>query len=164
MESWDANGIMPRYFTLRESEQLLPEVERALREAVFQKAEYQSAEQELRGSNRRIRMDGGSQVNRGAYLALRARRDASAAALKEALERIERMGVLVKDLDVGLIDFLTHYHGREVCLCWKLGEERIAFWHDTEEGFRGRKPIDEEFLSGHQGDNSQSDSGNDTLN
>jgi hypothetical protein len=150
---------MPRYFTLRESEQLLPEVERALRDAVFHKAAYQKAEQELRENNRRIRMDGGSQVNRGAYLAVRARRDTSTAALKEALERIDRLGVLIKDLDIGLIDFLTRYHGREVCLCWKLGEERIAFWHDTEEGFRGRKPIDEEFLAGHAGDSGPGDDG-----
>jgi hypothetical protein len=62
------------------------------------------------------------------------------------------MGVLVKDLDIGLIDFLTHYQGREVCLCWKLGEERIRFWHGTGEGFAGRKPIDGEFLENHRGD------------
>jgi hypothetical protein len=143
---------MPRYFTLRESEQLLPEVERALRDALLHKGEYQKAEQELRGNNQRIRMAGGSQVNRGAYLALRARRDTSAAALKEALERIEQLGALVKDLDIGLIDFLTRYHGREVCLCWRLGEDGIRFWHGTEEGFGGRKAIDEEFLKSHQGE------------
>ena len=49
------------------------------------------------------------------------------------------------------IDFLTLYHGREVCLCWKLGEDRIRFWHGMEEGFRGRKAIDEEFLENHAG-------------
>ena len=83
---------------------------------------------------------------------MRARRDTSAAALKSAFERIQRTGALVKDLDIGLIDFLAIYQGREVCLCWKLGEDRIAFWHGTEEGFRGRKPIDEEFLRGHRGE------------
>jgi len=143
---------MPRYFTLRESEQLLPEVERALRDALFHKSEYHKVEQEFRAGNQRIRMDGGSQENRGAYIALRARRDTSAAALKDALDRIEQMGVLVKDLDIGLIDFLTRYHGREVCLCWKLGEGKIEFWHGTEEGFRGRKPIDDDFLKSHQGE------------
>jgi hypothetical protein len=65
---------------------------------------------------------------------------------------MEDMGVLVKDLDIGLIDFLTRYHGREVCLCWKLGEDRIAFWHGMEEGFRGRKAIDQEFVRNHRGD------------
>lgn len=143
---------MPRYFTLAESEQLLPEVERALRDALFHKSEYQKADGELDSNTERIRMSGGSNVNRGAHLAARALRDASAAALKEALERIEQLGALVKDLDIGLIDFLAQYQGREVCLCWKLGEDRIRFWHGAEEGFRGRKPIDDEFLQGHRGD------------
>jgi hypothetical protein len=143
---------MPRYFTLGESEKLLPKVERALRDAVFHKAEYQRADQELDSSIRHIRTSGGAQVNRGEYLASRARRDTSAAALKEALEKIEQTGALVKDLDTGLIDFLSMYRGQEVCLCWKLGEDSIQFWHGTDEGFRGRKPIDEDFVKKHRGE------------
>lgn len=140
---------MPRYFTLAECETLLPQVERALRDAVSHRTEYQKADKELELSAKHIRVSGGARVNRGAYLATRARRDTSAAALKEALERIEQTGALVKDLDIGLIDFLSRYRGREVCLCWKLGEDRIRFWHGTEEGFRGRKPIDDDFLHAH---------------
>src|SRR5438132_1534337 len=125
---------MARYFTLTEAEQMLPEVDQVLRDALFHKAEYQAADAELNRNTQRIRMAGGSRVNPGPLLAMRARRDTSAAALKDIFERIEKMGVLVKDLDVGLIDFLTRYHDREVCLCWKLGEDRIRFWHTTEEG------------------------------
>jgi hypothetical protein len=143
---------MPRYFTLAEAERMLPEVDQALRDALYQKSEYQAAEEELNRYTQRIRMAGGSRVHPGPFLATRARRDTSAAALKEIFERVEEMGVLVKDLDIGLIDFLTRYHGREVCLCWKLGETGIAFWHGTEEGFRGRKAIDDEFLRNHRGD------------
>ena len=143
---------MPQYFTLSESEKLLPVVESALRAAILHKAEYQKANQDLEDGSRRIRMSGGSQVNRGEFLSTRVRRDGSAAALKAALEQIEETGALVKDLDTGLIDFLTRYHGREVCLCWRLGEDRIRFWHGTDEGFRGRKPIDEEFVKSHRGD------------
>jgi len=141
--------VMPRYFTLAESQRLLPEVERALRDALFHKAEYQKADEELDSNTERIRMSGGANVDRGAHLAVRARRDTSAAALKEALARVEQTGAVVKDLDIGLIDFLAQYQGRDVYLCWKLGEERIAWWHGIEEGFRGRKPIDEEFLKGN---------------
>jgi len=143
---------MPKYFTLSECQRLLPQVERALRDAVLHKAEYEKADHELDGTMAHIRASGGARVNRGAWLAVRARRDTSAAALKEALEQIEQAGALVKDLDIGLIDFLCLYQGREVCLCWKLGEEAIRFWHGTEEGFRGRKPIDEAFLKDHRGD------------
>lgn len=131
---------------------MLPEVERLLRDALFQKTEYQAAEDEFNRTTQRIRMAGGSRVSPGSFLALRARRDTGAAALKHSFERLEEMGVLIKDLDIGLIDFLTRYHGREVCLCWKLGEDRIRFWHGMEEGFRGRKEIDQEFLQNHRGD------------
>lgn len=143
---------MPRHFTLTEAERMLPEVDRALRDALFHKAEYQTADAELNATMQGIRMAGGSRVNPGPILATRARRDASTAALRGIFEEIEKMGVLVKDLDIGLIDFLTLYQGREVCLCWKLGEERIRFWHGTEEGFAGRKPIDDQFLENHRGD------------
>lgn len=131
---------------------MLPEVERLLRDALFQKTEYQAADEEFNRTTQRIRMAGGSRVSPGPFLALRARRDTNAAALKDSFERLEEMGVLIKDLDIGLIDFLTRYHGREVCLCWKLGEDRIRFWHGVEEGFRGRKEIDQEFLQNHRGD------------
>ena len=143
---------MPRHFTVTEAERMLPEVDRALRDALFHKAEYQAAEAELNATMQGIRMAGGSRVNPGPILATRARRDASTGALREVFEKIEQMGVLVKDLDIGLIDFLSHYQGREVCLCWKLGEERIRFWHGMDEGFAGRKPIDDEFLENHRGD------------
>jgi hypothetical protein len=143
---------MPRHFRLAEAEQMLPEVEQALRDALFHKSEYQAAEEELNQSTQRIRMAGGSRVNPVPILAARTRRDNSANALREIFEHVEEMGVLIKDLDIGLIDFLTHYHGREVCLCWKLGEDRIRFWHGADEGFRGRKPIDDEFMQNHRGD------------
>src|SRR4051812_37686892 len=143
---------MPRHFTLTDAERLLPEVDRALRDALFHKSEYQSADGELNAAMQQIRMAGGSRVNPAPILAMRARRDTSAAALREIFERIEQMGVLIKDLDIGLIDFLTRYQGREVCLCWKLGEDRIRFWHGVEDGFAGRKAIDDEFIENHRGD------------
>ena len=73
---------MPRHFTLTEAERMLPEVDRALRDALFHKAEYQSAEDALNATMQGIRMAGGSRVNPGQILATRARRDASAGALR----------------------------------------------------------------------------------
>jgi hypothetical protein len=72
--------------------------------------------------------------------------------VQRSLQAVNELGVLVKDLDIGLIDFLTRYHDRDVCLCWRLGEDRIRFWHGTEDGFRGRRRIDEEFLANHSAD------------
>lgn len=143
---------MPRYFTLAEAEQALPEVEKALRDILFHRAEYQKANQEMEANTKRIRMSGGSRVDPGAHLAMRARRDTSAAALKDAADRVEQAGAMIKDLDTGLIDFLSRYQGQAVCLCWKLGEDKIRFWHSLEEGFRGRKPIDDDFMENHRGE------------
>ncbi len=152
---------MPRYFTLTEAERMLPRVERALRDALFQKSEYEAADRQLNQAMEKIRMAGGSRVNPGPLLAIRARRDSNARALKETFESIEEIGVLVKDLEIGLIDFITRYRGRDVCLCWKLGEEGITQWHGMEEGFRGRKPIDAEFRAKHRARNEGDDDNGD---
>ncbi|MGH9593530.1 MAG: DUF2203 domain-containing protein [Bryobacteraceae bacterium] len=138
-----------RYFTLAEAERALPAVERLLRDALFQKAEYQRAHAALEETAQRVRMSGGSRVDPRAMQALRTSRDSSLAAVQRVLEEIEEAGALVKDLDIGLLDFMTRYRDRDVCLCWKLGEDGIRFWHGEEEGFRGRKPIDQEFLANH---------------
>ena len=52
------------------------------------------------------------------------------------------MGILVKDIDKGLIDFLSIRDGQEVYLCWKHGEDELSFWHDVNKGYGGRQPID----------------------
>jgi hypothetical protein len=142
---------VPRYFTLPQAESLLPEVEGFLRDALFHKSEAQKAHREIEETSDRIRMSGGMRINPGQLLAVRARRDSSVAALKEALDRIEEAGAQVKDLDIGLIDFLSRFQDRDVCLCWKLGESGIGFWHGVEEGFQGRKPVDQVFRDGHSG-------------
>lgn len=58
------------------------------------------------------------------------------------LESLHKKGVIVKDLDLGLVDFYSKRYGKEIYLCWKLGEKEIKFWHSTEEGYDERKPID----------------------
>ncbi len=63
--------------------------------------------------------------------------------LQDAVTKIQETGCLVKDLDMGLVDFPCRLKGEDVYLCWKLGEERIGFWHGVNEGFAGRKPLDD---------------------
>ena len=63
------------------------------------------------------------------------------AELVAVLDELERLGVQVKDLDRGLVDFPCVHRGRRVLLCWELGEDEVAYWHGADEGFAGRKPL-----------------------
>jgi hypothetical protein len=75
----------------------------------------------------------------------RAERDKAVQEAKDTLAEIDEIGVLVKDLEQGLLDFPSMMDGKPVLLCWKLGEPTIAHWHTEEEGFAGRKPLDSGF-------------------
>ena len=143
---------MPRFFTLQQAQKLLPEVESAIRDAIALKSEYQRAESEWRDFARRVSMQGGVSADHAQLLEQKRHRESVALGLKQAMEKINQAGCLVKDLDVGLIDFPTLFRGEEVYLCWKLGESGIRFWHGIHEGFAGRKEIDQEFLDHHQGE------------
>jgi hypothetical protein len=143
---------VPKRFTLSEAERLLPEIEELIREAVSLKTEYQEAEHALHSFSQRVAMQGGMVVDRSVVLEGRVQRDRKGERLKTVVERIQEYGCVIKDLDVGLVDFPTLFHGREVYLCWKMGEAGIRFWHGVDEGFSGRKQIDRDFLENHEGD------------
>ena len=143
---------MARHFTLDEATALLPEVGRLIREAVHSKGRYQAAETWLHDLAQRIMMYGGVNVDTALVESWKNQREAGGSALKNAMEKIEEIGVLVKDLDIGLVDFPTLYHGEEVYLCWRMDEEGIEFWHGVHEGFAGRKGIDREFIANHRGE------------
>jgi hypothetical protein len=140
---------MARYFTLDEARQQLPVADRAIREAIHARAMYQEAEQKLDALTQRIFISGGMTVDRAAFEALKNAKQSGAERLHAAMEELEGVGCLIKDLHIGLIDFPTLYQGEEVYLCWQLGEDDIRFWHGVQEGFAGRKAIDAHFLAHH---------------
>lgn len=146
---------MARRFTLAEAQGLIPQVEVLLREAVSLKSDYQEAEQAVQGIAQKVTLMGGMMVNREQVIDAKTRRDSTAAKLKAVIEGVQEFGCVIKDLDMGLIDFPTLLRGVDVYLCWKLGESKIAFWHGVDEGFRGRKAIDQDFLDNHRGDLAQ---------
>jgi hypothetical protein len=123
-------------------------VERLLQDAMRLKPEFDEASAAFNRMKERVHMMGGTLIDRGAALELRHRRESSSKQLRKAVEEILEMGVQIKDIEIGLIDFPTRFRGREVYLCFKLGESAIEFWHG-EEGFSGRKPIDRDFLDHH---------------
>ena len=61
--------------------------------------------------------------------------------LEELVDELSNVGVELKDYETGLVDFIGRHDGRDVYLCWKLGEERITHWHELNAGFAGRKPV-----------------------
>jgi len=143
---------MPKRFTLAEAQSLIPKVESLLQSAILAKAEYEKAERVIQEFSEHIMLMGGVTVDRKQAVDARNRRENEAAELRNAIESVQETGCVVKDLDTGLIDFPTLYRGEEVYLCWKLGEPAIAFWHGVDEGFRGRKAIDQDFRENHRGD------------
>jgi hypothetical protein len=142
---------MAKRFTLREAQSLVPTVDRLLREALPLKTDFDEAERAIQSFRERAMMMGGIAADRDRSLANRQKRDAVAEALRRIIEQVQETGCLIKDLDIGLVDFPTTFRGTEVYLCWKLGESSIQYWHGVEEGFRGRKPIDQDFLDHHEG-------------
>src|SRR4051812_41450121 len=110
---------MARYFTLDQARGYLPQVGRVIRDAVQAKGRYQEADTVLSELVQRILVMGGITIDTTSAEAYKTQRDSNAQTLKSALERLEEIGCLVKDLDVGLIDFPTLFRGEEVYLCWR---------------------------------------------
>ena len=135
-------------FTPDEAQTLLPVLRALLTRAIDGKKIIEEWDKESQDLNHRILLSGGLFVDIGKVARKRAERDKAVQGTKDALAEIEAIGVQVKDLDIGLLDFPCVVDDQIVLLCWKLGEEKIEYWHGLEEGFRGRKKIDERILKG----------------
>jgi len=131
-----------KLFSLTEAERLRGQLEPILIEAMESRRKMADVDQILGALQERIQRSGGLQVPYEKTARTRLERNRLEAAIQSALERITSTGCVVKDLDVGLLDFPSRLNNEEVYLCWKLGEDRIRFYHRQDEGFAGRKPID----------------------
>ncbi|HEY2392755.1 MAG TPA: DUF2203 domain-containing protein [Candidatus Angelobacter sp.] len=135
-------------FTLDEAHNLLPVLSSLLKRSMDGKGVIEDVEKELQDLKHRILLSGGLLVDMPTVARRRAERDKAFQNIKDTLAEIDAIGVQVKDLDIGLLDFPCAMGDEVILLCWKYGEERIEFWHGMEEGFQGRKPIDERILRG----------------
>ena len=131
-----------KLFSLREAERLRTQLEPILIEAIESRRKLGELDEKLGKLAERIQRSGGLMVRYEDAAKLRIERDGVEQNIREALERIHSTGCIVKDLEVGLLDFPARIEGEDVYLCWKLGEDRIRFYHRQDEGFAGRKPID----------------------
>jgi hypothetical protein len=134
-----------KHFTLDEAQSLLPILETLLKRAIEAKRGAEEIEEKLQALSRKVFLSGGMFLDVERVRKRRAVHESHLQQAKDSLAEIEAIGVQVKDLETGLLDFPCLVEGQTVLLCWKLGESRIEFWHTLDAGFRGRQPLDERF-------------------
>ena len=132
-------------FTLEEAQSLLPVLESLLRRAIESKRLADEVEAGLAELARRIANSGGMRVDVGNVAKLRAEMETHLQRARESMAEIDSIGVQVKDLEAGLLDFPCTLDGQVVLLCWRMGEASIEHWHTIEYGFKGRQPVDDRF-------------------
>jgi hypothetical protein len=124
------SGTDERRFTLEEANALLPDLRatieamRAARDVVMRTSEH------VRG--RVAGNGGGSESNEHSD---------AIALLKRETERLSREGIILRDIESGLIDFPAERDGQHMFLCWQYGEDAVGFWHPLDTGFGSRKPL-----------------------
>jgi hypothetical protein len=132
-------------FTFDEAQSLLPVLEALLKRAMDSKRAAEEIESELSELGRRIYLSGGMRVDLPAVAKQRGEMEANAQRVRESIAEIDSIGVQVKDLDAGLLDFPFRLDEEIVLLCWRMGETAIEHWHTVDSGFGGRQPVDERF-------------------
>src|SRR5579863_2296978 len=132
-------------FTLDEAQSLLPVLEALLKRAIDGKRAAEDVESQLSELSRRIYLSGGLRVNLAEVAQQRSDMESHLELVRESIAEIDSIGVQVKDLDSGLLDFPFRLDEEIVLLCWRLGESSIEHWHTLESGYQGRQPVDERF-------------------
>ncbi len=132
-----------RTFTLDEAQSLLPVLESLLRTAIANKKVIEAFDDEMQAVAHRVFLNGGTRLDVVSIARKKGERVRAEQRVHDAIAEIDSTGVQVKDLSIGLLDFPCEFEGRTILLCWRLGEKAITHWHGVDEGFAGRKPIDE---------------------
>jgi hypothetical protein len=132
-------------FTIDEAQSLLPVLESLLKRAIEGKGAAEQVEANLSELSRRIYLSGGMRVNLADVAQQRTDMESHLQRVRESIAEIDSIGVQVKDLDAGLLDFPFRLDEEIVLLCWRMGETAIEHWHTVDAGFQGRQPVDERF-------------------
>jgi len=132
-------------FTFDEAQSLLPVLESLLKRATDGKKAADELDSELSSLSRRIYMIGGMKIDVVQVGRQRAEMEAHLQRVRESIAEIDSIGVQVKDLEAGLLDFPFRLDDEVVLLCWRTGETSIEYWHTVDTGFQGRRPVDERF-------------------
>ncbi len=139
--SYTCLGAMrPQYFTLNEVNALLPRISDLLLQMKESKAKHDQLREKAAEYVHRMYSNG--HVIEMELNETRQELAKATAELNSLIERGRELGCEVKDIDQGLVDFRTERDGREVYLCWKLGEPDVRWWHELDTGFAGRRPLE----------------------
>jgi hypothetical protein len=125
--------VHKRHFTRQEANALLPQLTSLLTQLREAKDELTDTEAHEVLSEAAPTNGGGDEGRQVGVAFLEVRR---------LLETVEGAGLVLRDIDRGLVDFPALIDGREVYLCWELGEDEVGFWHDLEGGYGGREPLE----------------------
>ena len=130
MSETEAEEPAERTFTLEQANDLLPWLRDVL-------PRIREARQIIMAGGERIRrtapLNGGGEFSKEYWDAL--------SSLRRDLEDVSRRGIILRDAETGLIDFPSELEGESILLCWRLGEERVGYWHGQQSGFAGRQPL-----------------------
>ena len=129
-----------KLFTLEEAEALLPFLAPTLYQ--LQHVKRQHDEVLVKLSTLATRMKSNGHGIDGDLALARQEAERTSTQVNALIEKVQEMGCELKDPDNGLVDFRAEREGREVYLCWKLGEEHVSHWHELDLGFAGRQPLE----------------------
>lgn len=130
-----------RYFTLEEAEALIPELEKIFAYVLDLRAKAQSKARLVHD------LEAASSADPVEVATQKAQLEFLANGMDDWLRRVAELGAVAKGLDPALVDFPFRLEGREVYLCWRLGEKFLTHYHGLEEGFTGRKRLPESVRS-----------------
>jgi len=134
---------MPRYFTPAQANEALVEIRPLVEELIQHRRAQERIGAEREELAVKIAGNGGG-IDAQQLADLEAATEQERIGVVRCVNAIHELGAIVKSVDEGLVDFPAEREGEEILLCWRLGEDDVAFWHPLEEGFAGRKPIDPE--------------------
>ncbi|MFL5734961.1 MAG: DUF2203 domain-containing protein [Chloroflexia bacterium] len=134
---------MAHHFTIAEVNAMIPELTPLLQELRSQGRQLAAVHQRTTQVNQKLRGNGHHNPTEDAMVAQIT--ESLQEGLQEGITRLNDMGIELKDLDEGLVDFPAMREGRTVFLCWKLGEPEVAYWHELNTGFASRQPVDDQF-------------------
>ena len=128
-------SLMFTLYTPQTADKALPEVKRLFEDIIVQKNHVVAVQEEIQTI-----IDSGNPFE--GFIKKKQELNTAVTNLYKAIEQLEATGVIIKSVDEGLLDFPSRRFDEEVWLCWKVGEDKVKFWHGKEEGFMGRKPLE----------------------